>query len=152
GVLTAEEVEEIVWWADRRDVLILCDESFERFQYDGEAVGVAALPKAARRTLTAGGVSKGHALASARVGWLTAHRHLLTPCRAAACAARAAPAGGGSASRPTTAGCTRGCTGCASTCRGCGRGGRLCRRRQRRRLARRRRRRVTPACSRGAPG
>jgi aspartate/methionine/tyrosine aminotransferase len=84
GVLTAEEVEEIVWWADRRDVLILCDEAFERFQYDGEAVGVAAMPKAARRTLTAGGVSKGHALASARVGWLTAHRHVLTPCRTAA--------------------------------------------------------------------
>jgi len=47
-------------------------------------VSVGSLPKAKARTLTAGGVSKSHALTSARVGWLAAHRHLLKPCALAA--------------------------------------------------------------------
>ena len=42
-------------------------------------------PAAARsRTLTVGSVSKSHALASARIGWIAAHRHLLRPCLATA--------------------------------------------------------------------
>src|SRR5262249_20618677 len=32
------------------------------------------------RTLIAGSISKGYALASARVGWLAGHRHLVRPC------------------------------------------------------------------------
>jgi aspartate/methionine/tyrosine aminotransferase len=84
GVLAAEDLEQIVWWAIRRDVLVLSDESFERFRYDAELASVGALPGARRRTLTVGGVSKGYGLAAARVGWLTAERGLLAPCRAAA--------------------------------------------------------------------
>ena len=45
-----------------------------------------ALPpcRAPLRTLTVGSVSKSHALASARIGWIAAHRHLLRPCLATA--------------------------------------------------------------------
>jgi aspartate/methionine/tyrosine aminotransferase len=73
-------MEEIAWWANRHDVLIFCDQAFTRFQYDGPLPSIGTLANAHRRTLTAGSVSKGHALASARVGWLTGHRHLLRPC------------------------------------------------------------------------
>src|SRR5262249_18411680 len=41
---------------------------------------IGTLAKARRRTLTVGSVSKGHALASLRVGWLAGHRHLVRPC------------------------------------------------------------------------
>ncbi len=80
AVISPEDVEQIAWWAHRRDVLIFNDEAFERFRYEGERAGIGTLPKARQRTLTAGSVSKGHALASARVGWLVGNRHLVRPC------------------------------------------------------------------------
>jgi len=82
GVLAAEDLEQIAWWAHRNDVLILSDEVFERYHHDTEPVSVATMPRAGERTLTTGSVSKGHALTAARVGWLAGHRHLLLPCLA----------------------------------------------------------------------
>jgi aspartate/methionine/tyrosine aminotransferase len=84
GVFAPEDLEQIAWWADRYDVLIYCDESFDRFRYEGEHASLGALAPAKRRTLTAGGVSKGHGLAAARVGWLAGNRYLVRPCAATA--------------------------------------------------------------------
>jgi aspartate/methionine/tyrosine aminotransferase len=78
--LAPEDIEEIAWWAERHDVLIFCDQAFARFQYEEQPLEIGTLVKAHRRTLTAGSVSKGHALAAARVGWLAGHRHLLRAC------------------------------------------------------------------------
>lgn len=80
GIVAAEDLEQIAWWANRRDALILSDDVFERFRYEGGSAGIAQLPKARGRTLTIGSVSKSHALAAARVGWLAGHRHLVRPC------------------------------------------------------------------------
>jgi aspartate/methionine/tyrosine aminotransferase len=80
GVFTAEDLEQITWWANRRDVLIVHDTAFERYQYEGDRTGIGTFPRARRRTLILGSVSKGHALASARVGWLAGYRHLVRPC------------------------------------------------------------------------
>jgi aspartate/methionine/tyrosine aminotransferase len=80
GVVAAEDLEQIAWWADRHDVLILSDTVFERYHHEGPLPRIGALPRAHQRTLTVGSVSKGYALASVRVGWLAAHRHLLRPC------------------------------------------------------------------------
>src|SRR5205085_8767569 len=60
GVLAPEDLEQIAWWAERRDALIFSDEVFERYQYDEDFVSIATLRKARKRTLTAGSVSKGH--------------------------------------------------------------------------------------------
>ncbi|HEY1859769.1 MAG TPA: pyridoxal phosphate-dependent aminotransferase [Gemmataceae bacterium] len=80
GVLSPDDLEQIAWWANRHDVLIYSDEVFERYLYDGEPATIATLPGARNRTLTADSVSKGHALASTRVGWLAGCRHLIRPC------------------------------------------------------------------------
>lgn len=80
GVLAAEDLEQIAWWAERKDVLIYSDEVFERYHYEGTPTSIGTLAKGRRRTLTAGSVSKSHALASLRVGWLTGYRHLIRPC------------------------------------------------------------------------
>ncbi len=80
GVIAAEDLEQIAWWAKRHDALIFSDEAFARYCYEGTSTSIGTLPKARRRTLTAGSVSKGHALASARVGWLAGYRHLVRPC------------------------------------------------------------------------
>jgi aspartate/methionine/tyrosine aminotransferase len=80
GILAPEDLEQLAWWADQKDVLIFSDEVFGRFVYEGKATSIGALPRAWRRTLTAGSVSKGYGLASARVGWLAGHRHLIRSC------------------------------------------------------------------------
>jgi aspartate/methionine/tyrosine aminotransferase len=82
GVLHPEDLEQVIWWAERRDVLVLSDEVFDR--YADEYGSIASLARARTRTLTVGSVSKSHALASARVGWIAAQRHLLRPCLATA--------------------------------------------------------------------
>ncbi len=80
GTFAPEDLEQIAWWADHHDVLLFHDEAFARYRYEGERVPLGTLAKAVRRTLLAGSVSKGHALASVRVGWLSGHRHLIRPC------------------------------------------------------------------------
>jgi aspartate/methionine/tyrosine aminotransferase len=80
GVVAPEDLEQIAWWAERHDVLVLSDEAFERYHHEDEVTSLATLSRARRRTLTAGSMSKGHALASARVGWLAGCKDLLRPC------------------------------------------------------------------------
>src|SRR5262249_6322056 len=80
GTIRPEDLDQIAWWAHHRDVLVFNDEVFARFRYEGQALSLGTLPRARQRTLTAGSVSKGHALASARVGWLAGCRHLIRPC------------------------------------------------------------------------
>lgn len=84
GVIAPEDLEHLVWWCHRHDVLILSDETFGLYQEGDRSPSVATLPRAKERTLTVGSVSKSHALAWARVGWVAAHRHLLRPCLATA--------------------------------------------------------------------
>jgi aspartate/methionine/tyrosine aminotransferase len=83
-ILAPEDLEQIAWWARRQDVLLLDDQSFERYRPAGERLSIGALPDARDRTLTVGSVSKGHALAAARVGWLAGCRSLMRPCLATA--------------------------------------------------------------------
>jgi aspartate/methionine/tyrosine aminotransferase len=83
GVVEPEDLEQVAWWADRHDVLILSDEVFQRFHLPGP-LSIATLARARKRTLVVGSTSKGHGLAAARVGWIGANRHLLRPCLATA--------------------------------------------------------------------
>jgi aspartate/methionine/tyrosine aminotransferase len=80
GIIAAEDLEQIAWWADRYDVLILNDAVFAAYQYDGVRRSIGTFQKAQRRTLTIGSVSKEFALAATRVGWVAGHPHLVRPC------------------------------------------------------------------------
>jgi aspartate/methionine/tyrosine aminotransferase len=84
GVIHPEDLEQVAWWAERHDVLVLSDEVFDRYWYEAEPLSIATLARARTRTLVAGSVSKSHALSSARVGWIASQRHLLRPCLATA--------------------------------------------------------------------
>jgi aspartate/methionine/tyrosine aminotransferase len=85
GILSADHLDQITWWAQRRDLLIINDAAFDSYVYDARPPSIAALPRARERTITIGSVSKTYALASTRVGWLAGHRHLVRPCAIAAC-------------------------------------------------------------------
>jgi aminotransferase len=82
AALPPEDAERIAWWAERHDALILSDEAFAPL-CDGHA-STAIFRPARTRTLTVCSVSKSHALAHLRVGWIAAHRHLTRPCLATA--------------------------------------------------------------------
>lgn len=80
GILDPEDIEQLAWWARRFKVLILNDEVYEPYQYQGEPLSIGSLSACQAQTLTIGSVSKSHALAAARVGWLAGNRNLIGPC------------------------------------------------------------------------
>ena len=46
GVISAEDLEEIAWWAERHDVLVLSDESFACYLPEGSSARIGAMPRA----------------------------------------------------------------------------------------------------------
>jgi aminotransferase len=82
--LSPEDLEQLAWWAVKHDVLLVNDETFASFRFEGAGVSPASLPKVRNRALTVGSVSKSHGLTALRVGWLAGHRHLVRPCRVGA--------------------------------------------------------------------
>ena len=84
AVIDPEDLELIAWYADREDILIVSDEVYERYQFDGPFISIGSFPKAASRTLTVNSLSKSHALAAYRVGWLAGSRSLIRHCGATA--------------------------------------------------------------------
>jgi aspartate/methionine/tyrosine aminotransferase len=84
GMLSADDLDQITWWAQRRDLLIVNDTAFDSYVYEARPPSIGAMPRARERTITIGSVSKTYALASTRVGWLAGHRHLVRPCAVAA--------------------------------------------------------------------
>ncbi len=80
GAFTPEDLEQIAWWANQHDVLIINDLVFADYLYEPYPIGITDFARAFDRTLTIGSVSKSHALTAARVGWLTGNRSLVAAC------------------------------------------------------------------------
>jgi len=66
AVLNAEELREVADLAQRRGVLLISDEIYDAFVYDGPYASAAPL---AERTLLLGGFSKSHAMTGWRLGY-----------------------------------------------------------------------------------
>lgn len=81
GLITREDVDQILWWARKRDVLIYGDEAFSHYLYEGEQFDWASCAEVRSRLLLAGTLSKSHGLSSLRVGWLCGNRHLIQACQ-----------------------------------------------------------------------
>jgi aspartate/methionine/tyrosine aminotransferase len=77
GVICEEDLEQIAWWAAKRDVLLFSDDSFSAIFHDQQPINLACLPRTFGRTLSAGSISKSHGQPGLRVGWLSADRKLL---------------------------------------------------------------------------
>jgi aspartate/methionine/tyrosine aminotransferase len=78
AVLDREALERIAAIAERNDLLIVSDEIYEKFVYDGrEHVSTASLPSAAPRTVTVNGFSKTYGLTGYRIGYLAGPRRLV---------------------------------------------------------------------------
>ncbi len=83
-VLERADLEAIADVALEHDLLVLMDEAYEDFTYDGlEHVSMAALDDMRSRTITVQTVSKIYNMFGWRVGWLTADAEVVSPILAA---------------------------------------------------------------------
>lgn len=79
AALRRDVLERIAEIAVKNDLLVLSDECYERFFYDGEHIGIGSLPDMDKRTLTIGSSSKTYSMTGWRIGyiampeWVTPH-------------------------------------------------------------------------------
>ncbi len=72
-VFTRGELDEIAAMACRYDLMVITDEIYEYFVFDGrQHVSVASLPNMAGRTITIGGYSKTYSITGWRIGYSVA--------------------------------------------------------------------------------
>ncbi len=69
AVLTRKDLEEISRLAVEEDLLVISDECYEKYLYEGEHVSIASLPGMAERTVTIGAASKTWSMTGWRIGW-----------------------------------------------------------------------------------
>ncbi|MGZ3631734.1 MAG: pyridoxal phosphate-dependent aminotransferase [Candidatus Limnocylindrales bacterium] len=78
AVLEPDELAAIAAIAARHDLLVVCDEIYDRLVYsDHRPVAFSSLPGARERTVLIGGFSKAYAMTGWRVGWACAPRDLI---------------------------------------------------------------------------
>ena len=72
-IFSRSEMEQIAAIACRRDLMVITDEIYEYFVFDGrEHVSMASLPNMAERTITIGGYSKTFSITGWRIGYSVA--------------------------------------------------------------------------------
>lgn len=72
-VLSRDVLEPIVALANERDLVLISDEIYEHYVFDGhQHTSVATLPGARDRTVTINSLSKGYALTGIRIGYVVA--------------------------------------------------------------------------------
>jgi len=80
AVIGGDELAKIAALAVRHDFLVLFDEIYKAFVFDGAAhVNIAALPGMRARTVIVGSFSKGYAMTGWRVGYVAGEAHLIQP-------------------------------------------------------------------------
>ena len=79
-VYSLEELEAVARLAREHDLLVVCDETYEYFTYDGNRhITVARLEGMAERTLTSYTFTKAYSMAGWRLGCIVAQADLLEP-------------------------------------------------------------------------
>jgi aminotransferase len=72
-VFSRRELEQIAEIACRRDLMVITDEIYEYFVFDGrDHISMASLPNMAKRTITIGGYSKTFSITGWRIGYSVA--------------------------------------------------------------------------------
>ena len=90
AVMRQEDLEAIAKVAQEHDLLVLSDECYEKFLYEGKHISIATLPGMRERTLILSAASKTFSMTGWRIGWiisppemklyLAKHRQHLTTC------------------------------------------------------------------------
>ena len=79
-VYTTDELRQIAELAESHDLLVISDEAYERFVYDGNVhISIASLPGMDRRTLTVHSFTKCYGLRAGRIGYAAGDEDLVAP-------------------------------------------------------------------------
>jgi aspartate aminotransferase/aminotransferase len=70
SVMKRNELADISELARKHDILVVSDECYEKFLYEGEHVSIASLPDMRERTILINSASKTFSMTGWRVGWL----------------------------------------------------------------------------------
>ncbi|MCC8969190.1 pyridoxal phosphate-dependent aminotransferase [Bradyrhizobium brasilense] len=76
AVYTREELSGIAALCRKHDLWLVSDEVYGEFVYEGRHVSPSVLPGMAERTITIGSLSKSHAMAGWRLGWMIGPQEL----------------------------------------------------------------------------
>ncbi len=79
SVLTPEHTQAIADIARERDIIVLSDEIYESFSYEGKSLSIASLPGMLERTILLSGFSKTYAMTGWRLGYAVMPKHLVEP-------------------------------------------------------------------------
>jgi aminotransferase len=83
GVISPAHLRRIAEIAAARDLVVISDEMYERFTYDGAVhFSIGALPEMRGRTITIGGFSKSYAMTGWRLGYVAAPAAITRAVRA----------------------------------------------------------------------
>ncbi len=78
SVMSRSQLQEVADIAIERDILVVSDEVYEKFVYDGnEHVSIASLPGMRERTLTVNALSKTYAMTGLRLGFVAAPEKMI---------------------------------------------------------------------------
>ena len=75
--MTLTELEGIAALARKHDLWVVADEVYAQIIFEGRHISIAALPGMAERTVTVSSLSKSHAMAGWRVGWVVGPEALI---------------------------------------------------------------------------
>jgi len=79
SVLTKEDIQAIADVARERGIVVLSDEIYERFIYEGQALSITSLPGMLERTIMLSGFSKTYAMTGWRLGYAVMPKGLVEP-------------------------------------------------------------------------
>jgi aspartate/methionine/tyrosine aminotransferase len=79
AVYTAEALKELAQLAREKDLFVLSDEIYEKMVYDkARHVSIGSFPGMKERTLTVNGFSKNYTMTGWRLGYVAAHREVIS--------------------------------------------------------------------------
>ncbi|MFH2068830.1 MAG: pyridoxal phosphate-dependent aminotransferase [Candidatus Omnitrophota bacterium] len=80
-VYTRKELEDISHWVQDKEVLIISDDAYQYFLYDGQPFcSMASLSGMEERTIIVGAASKTYAMTGWRIGWFLGSQELADAC------------------------------------------------------------------------
>ena len=79
-VMTREEIIKIAEFAEKNDLIVISDECYDHYVFEGEYVSIAQLPGMKERTLIVHSTSKLFSMTGWRVGFIAGPQELVQHC------------------------------------------------------------------------
>jgi aspartate aminotransferase len=80
-VYSKKELEDIARWVQDKEILVISDDAYQCFIYDGQLFcGIAGFPGMAERTVIVAAASKTYAMTGWRIGWFLGSQKLADAC------------------------------------------------------------------------